>query len=69
MRKIIYIAISMLFLLSCVHRSNESVTEKIIKQEIKKTEKVKIKRDSMGNIKDSVEKIKNIDIPEIKKHK
>jgi len=68
-RKIIYIAISMLFLLSCVHRSNESVTEKIIKQEIKKTEKVKIKRDSMGNIKDSVEKIKNIDIPEIKKHK
>ncbi len=59
----------MLFLLSCVHRSNESVTEKIIKQEIKKTEKVKIKRDSMGNIKDSVEKIKNIDIPEIKKHK
>jgi hypothetical protein len=57
------------FLISCAHKPKENVTRKLIKQEIKKTEKKRMKTDTMDTIKQSVDTIKNMDLPETKNRK
>ena len=69
MKKIIFIGLLFCLCFACAHRKSETVTRKIINQEIKKTEKHNLRNNSMQDVKESVEKIKNLDLPEIKNKK
>ncbi len=69
MKKIFFIGLLFCLCFACAHTKSETVTRKIIKQEIKKTEKHNLRNNSMQDVKESVEKIKNLDLPEIKNKK